>query len=289
MVAMEMAGATATPRGLLSAAARYIDLRDAEILLSYMLRMNRAELYADQIALPTEKIRRYERLVKERFGSRPLQYILGSVEFMGLDMIVDEGALIPRPETELLVKQSVAIINKIRQPAGFAGVRVLDLCTGCGVVAISLTKIISDCKIMSSDISPEALDLARRNARVHCVSDRITFLHSDLFERMPAVTYDLIIANPPYIASAEIARLQPELRFEPRQALDGGPDGLAIHRRIIAEAPAHLAANGYVALEIGHDQAGAIESLFLNRGFDNIEHILDDNNIKRVVTAQWID
>ena len=214
----------------------------------------------------------------------PIQYIIGRTEFCGLDITVNEDVLIPRPETELLVDKVAAIARNNGQ-----GIRVLDLCTGSGCIAIALTKRVSDCKINASDISDKALDVARLNASRHGVSDKISFFKSDLFGNIDD-RFDIIVSNPPYIARFEFETLQKEVLREPRMALDGGEDGLDFYRKIVADAPDHLRPGGQVIFEIGFGQAGEVCKILQERGVFKVVGIEKDfNGIDRVVIATWIN
>lgn len=217
----------------------------------------------------------------------PIQYIIGNAEFCGLDLIVNEDVFIPRPETEVLVGSAVKLIRSSFVQG--QGIRMLDLCTGSGNIAISLTKNISDCRIFASDISDNALDVARKNAARHGVSDRIEFINSDLFDKLEG-KFDIIVSNPPYIARHEFKELQKEVLREPPIALDGGEDGLDFYRAIITSAPAYLRSVGYLIFEIGFGQReGICEIIRQTNGFSLVEVIPDQNNIDRVIIAKWIN
>ncbi len=224
----------------------------------------------------------------------PVQYIIGHTEFCGLDLIVNEDVLIPRPETELLVERVSGLAGE-----RVSGLKILDLCTGSGNIAIalthslslsvnadsgnSLTKAIPDCKIVASDISRSALDIARRNAVHHDVSDRIEFIKSDLFGAIED-RFDIIVSNPPYIARFEFATLQKEVLKEPRLALDGGEDGLDFYRKIIQAAPDHLNPDGHILFEIGFGQLDGVRKIIEANGvFEIIEVKKDWNGIDRIV------
>ncbi|MDO8525657.1 MAG: peptide chain release factor N(5)-glutamine methyltransferase [Candidatus Omnitrophota bacterium] len=228
----------------------------------------------------------------------PVQYIIGHSEFCGLDFIVNEDVLIPRPETELLVEEVIMLVSRL---AGMpvSRLKVLDICTGSGNVAIalahslslsvnadsgnSLTKALPDCKIIASDISVDALDVARLNAGRHGVSDRIEFIRSDLFGAIED-KFDIIVSNPPYIAKSEFETLQKEVLMEPRAALDGGEDGLDFYRRIIEGAPPHLNTGGHILFEIGFGQSGEVRKMIEADGvFKVIEVKKDWNGIDRIV------
>lgn len=236
---------------------------------------------------------------------------MGKADFCGLEFLVNEHVLIPRPETELLVE---TVIRLAGWPVGrFAGLRILDLCTGSGNIAISLmvrlsspsklskdaaggraealslTKELTDCTIIASDISEQALRLARRNAAKHGVSGRIAFVASDLFGRIDGL-FDIIVSNPPYIARHEFATLQKEVLKEPRLALDGGEDGLDFYRRIMSVAHLYLKRAGSLVMEIGFGQRGAIEGIIERSGAMKVSEVRKDcNGIERVIVAKWIN
>jgi len=185
----------------------------------------------------------------------PIQYIMGKSEFCGLDFIVNEDVLIPRPETELVVETAIDLVHGLRSTV--YGLTILDLCTGSGCIAISLTKAITDCKIVASDISEGALKIAEENAKVNGVFGKIELIKSDLFKEIKG-EFDIITANPPYIAKDEFCELQEEVLREPNIALDGGPDGLDFYRRIIPGASGYLKSGGYLVMEIGFGQNAAV-------------------------------
>lgn len=225
----------------------------------------------------------------------PIQYVMGKTEFCGLDFLVNESVLIPRPETELLVETVVEIAGRRSAPA--EALDILDLCTGSGNIAIStavrlrlgLTTGTVNCKMIVSDISEKALAVARLNAIRHGVSEGITFVKSDLFDRLEGL-FDIIVTNPPYIARGEFAVLQKEVLKEPRLALDGGDDGLDFYRRIISMAPLYLKRGGSLLMEIGFGQGKAIEGIIENFGDLKIsEAKKDSNGIERVLVVRWIN
>ena len=191
-------------------------------------------------------------LVEQRLSGQPLQYILGEWEFYGLPFYVDERALIPRQDTELLVETAISMI----QQRGYQS--CLDLCTGSGCIAVSIAKH-AQTSVTASDISVDALELAQENAALNEV--RVTFVESDLFDRIDG-KFDLICCNPPYLSKEDMEHLQKEVSFEPALALYGGADGLDFYRRIANEYQAHLNAGGALLLEIGSTQAGTAAALF---------------------------
>jgi release factor glutamine methyltransferase len=209
---------------------------------------------------------KFRRFIARRGENRePVQYLVGSEEFMGLEFKVSRATLIPRPSTE-------ALVEKAGKPGTF-----LDIGTGSGAIAVALA--LRGARGTATDLSPLALDVARENARHHGVSDRITFVETDLFADG---TFDLVITNPPYVTTAELAELQPEVKHEPRQALDGGADGLDVIRRIVVgarpKAPRLL-------VEIGWKQAAAARDLALQAGWTNVQISKDLDGIERVLEA----
>ncbi len=228
----------------------------------------------------------------------PIQYVMGHSEFCGLDFIVNEDVLIPRPETELLVEGALGLFIAHHRHCEAAKrtkqslFRILDLCTGSGCIAIALaeglTKDAIDCKIVASDISGKALEVARLNAARIGVSDKIDFVKSDLFCDIKG-KYDIIVSNPPYIAKFEFGTLQKEVLKEPRAALDGGEDGLDFYRRTIEGAPLHLNIGGHLLFEIGFGQANEIKEIIESGPFKVLSINKDFNGIDRVVIAKWIN
>ena len=227
---------------------------DAEVLLSYALGLRREQLIlrADSL-LSAEQTDCFAALLRRRRRREPMAYIIGRQEFWSLDFQVSPNVLIPRPESERLVEVALTLAA---QAASTKPLRVLDLGTGSGAIAVSLATEIPAAEIIATDISPTALAVARQNARINGVAERIEFRCGDLIDALTDQTapFDLILSNSPYIRRAEFAALAPEVSvYEPRAALDGGADGLDFYRRIAAGAWRFLAANGALALEIGAD------------------------------------
>ena len=215
----------------------------------------------------------------------PLQYIMGKEKFFGLDFMVNEHVLIPRPETEVLVETALELVNAIPNTL----YSILDLGTGSGNIAISLTKNAANCKIVASDISEDAIETAKENARLNGVFENIIFTKSDLFCDIEG-RFDLIVSNPPYIARYEFETLQKEVLKEPVIALDGGVDGLDFYRRIFVAAPGHLTHGGYCVVEIGFGQLTAIKEIIeKTKEFKLIETRIDQYGMDRVIVAQWIN
>lgn len=236
---------------------------DAEVLLRHVLAIEREHLYLNGDRLLGELERaRFWALVKRRTRREPVAYITRNKEFWSLDLRVTPDVLIPRSETELLIEVSLQLA-KTRDTS--PDLRILDLGTGSGAIAISLAKELPNAAITGSDISIAALKVARMNAARHGLSRQIRFCHANLFKGVAAERdrFHLIVSNPPYIRSGELQLLSPDIRdWEPVTAIDGGTDGLDCYRRIAAEAHRCLAAGGYVALEIGVDMAADVSGIF---------------------------
>ncbi|MEE8359900.1 MAG: peptide chain release factor N(5)-glutamine methyltransferase [Candidatus Omnitrophota bacterium] len=205
--------------------------------------------------------------------------------FCGLTFETNENVLIPRPETEILVNRCLELMRGVKNP------KILDIGTGSGNIAVSLTNSDETCKIVALDMSEEALVIACENARQLGVSDRISFIESDLFTNIfKEDGFDIIVSNPPYIPTWEIATLAGHVKAEPRLALDGGDDGLAFYRRILEGVPGFLKVGGYLIMEMGYDQSQRIEKLLkASGGFVDIGTIKDSSNIERVIEARWIN
>ena len=234
---------------------------NVELLLAHQLKLPRMKLYLNfERGLTTPETDGLRELVKRRGNREPLQHIIGSTSFCGLDVVVSRHALVPRPETELLAEFGWQFLSTISsQPA-----TALDFGTGTGCIAIALAIKCLTAKITALDISADALALAEENAVKNNVTERIKFFLGDGFAALPKKTqFDLLISNPPYIAAAEIETLQPEVRdFDPRLALDGGTDGLDFYRRLATQAKDFLKPGGKVMVEFGDGQADAIRKIF---------------------------
>lgn len=224
-----------------------------------------------------------EALLRRRLTGESVARIIGEREFYGLGFTLNAATLEPRPETELLVDMAIAELPK--------GGQLLDLGTGTGCIPISVLVNRRDVRAIAVDLSGEALVAARHNAERHRVEERIAFHQGSWFEPLPAqdVVVDLIVSNPPYIATSVLDTLDPEVKdFDPRLALDGGPDGLAPYRIIAQHAANYLTRSGMVMVEIGFDQGPAVEAVFRQAGFDRIEVRKDLNNLDRVVIAHHL-
>jgi len=257
----------------------------AEILLAHALGCERIELYTRHEAVPGAAVLgAFRTAVREAAAGKPIAYLTGRKEFFALDFEVTPEVLIPRPETEVLVER---VIRLARQSAGRIH-SILDVGTGSGCIAISLARHLSDAAVFASDISPGALDVARRNAQRHGVLERIEFRAGDLFEPWGAeLRFDVIVSNPPYVAEADAARLPATVReFEPNLALLAGPDGLAVVRRLIAGAPQHLRPGGDLLAEVAFNQAAAVQGLLDGTVWNGIVTYRDALGHERVVHAR---
>lgn len=254
---------------------------DARLLLEQVCGTDRNTLLVHGDREVSERERQaYEAAVARRSQRIPLQQITGCQNFMGLNFTVNEHVLVPRQDTEILVEE---VLRELQD-----GMKVLDLCTGSGCILISLLHYSNWCQGVGTDISPQALEIARQNGEALLGKEKqYTFLESDLFARVEG-RYDVIVSNPPYIRRAVIDTLMPEVReHEPRQALDGGEDGLDFYRRIAAESPAYLSGGGRLYLEIGCDQGDAVQRLLLERGFREVNVVQDYAGLDRVVCGCW--
>ncbi len=247
-----------------------------------MLRRERNFLiaHADE-AVTDEEIESFRFLIKRRAGGEPMQYITGHQEFFKLDFEVTPAVLIPRPETELIVEAGLELLRNDPKP------NLADIGTGSGCLAISMLHEMSAARAVATDVSPPALEVARRNAKRHGVLDRLELLDSDLFSTLDAIgSFGLIVSNPPYVSDDELKSLQREVNYEPREALAGGPDGLSVIRRLLSEARPFLRSGGYLVFEIGFEQREAVEQLIDGRFWKLIEIRRDLQQIPRTFVLQ---
>lgn len=259
----------------------------AECLLAHVLGQKRLQLYLQHDRpVPETALEPMRQLLRRRAAREPLQHLVGTVAFADFELQATPQALIPRPETELLLEHASRwLAGRMAQPDAPAQPAILDWGTGSGCLAIGLARHFPTARVTAIDVSPEALSLARQNAEKNGVHDRMTWALSDGFAALAGKCgFDLVVANPPYIPSAEIARLEPEVReHDPRLALDGGPDGLDFYRRLATECPPHLAAGGMLWLELGHGQAAAVSAIFSAAGWRIVALEQDYQRIERVL------
>ncbi|MCM2293550.1 peptide chain release factor N(5)-glutamine methyltransferase [Allorhizobium sp. BGMRC 0089] len=265
------------------AAAGIADARgDARHLVAGILGWSLGDLVLkDQEVLSPEALERIERALVRRHAREPVYRILGSRNFYGLELALSTETLEPRPDTELVVDALLPYLK--RQAAEKGTVRVLDLGTGTGAIALALLNECAEARALATDISEGALQTARENARRNGLSDRFATCHSDWFDAIEG-RFDMIVSNPPYIERGMIGELEPEVRLhDPARALDGGVDGLDCYRIIAAGAEACLEPDGYVGLEIGFDQKQTVTDLFEDAGFKRIEALRDHAGQDRVL------
>ncbi len=248
---------------------------DARLLLELVCHTNRNDLlvHGDKEVLKEEQDI-YVNYIERRKAHEPLQHITGEQEFMGLVFEVSGKVLVPRQDTEVLVEEAMRYLHD--------GMSILDMCTGSGCILLSLLKYSNGCKGVGADISPEAVAVAKRNAENLQISE-VSFVESDLFDSVEG-RYDIIVSNPPYISTGEIAGLMEEVKaHEPLLALDGGEDGLFFYRKIIEKAPEHLNGGGYLFFEIGYDQAEAVTDEMKKAGYKEVTIIKDYAGLDRIV------
>lgn len=234
--------------------------REAGSLLSHVIARDQSFIitHAEDL-IAAEELDRFLKLLDERAAGKPLQYLVGRQEFFGLEFEVTPDVLIPRPETELLVENALHLV-----PGRDAPVYICDVGTGSGCIVISLLHELPNARGIALELSPAAISVAERNASMHSVSDRLEFLISDCFSGLRAMDgpFDLVVSNPPYVRAGHIEGLQREVReHEPHLALVGGPDGLSVVRRLLADAGNYLKAGGHFLFEIGFDQGEAVRRL----------------------------
>ena len=257
---------------------------DAEVLLSHILRKERLYLYVhfDQ-PLEEQELITFREAVKKRASRMPVAYILGVKEFMGLDFEVTPAVLIPRPDTEILVETALNRLAEREQPC------ILDIGTGSGAICVSMLANLPTATGVTVDISSEAIAVAKRNADRHQVANRLAFCHGDLFSPVEGQVFTAILSNPPYIPEDDISGLTPEVRKEPNLALAGGKDGLDFYRRIVTEGRKYLVPGGFIAMEVGINQAQLVAAMAEGTGDYKVSEIVKDyGGIERVVVLEGL-
>ncbi len=258
---------------------------DARLLLEAVCGTDRNDLlvHGEQPVMPQAE-EKYLHWIRQRAEHIPLQQLTGEQDFMGLTFSVNEHVLIPRQDTEILVEE---VLKELHDR-----MRILDMCTGSGCILLSLLHYSNDCEGLGVDLSAEALEVAGRNVLKVLTPEKAEhahFLQSDLFEKVEG-KFEIIVSNPPYIASAEVEKLMPEVRdHEPRMALDGTEDGLHFYRRIIKEAGKHLVNSGMLFFEIGYDQGQAVSELMRAQGYREIQVVQDYAGLDRVVLGTYCE
>lgn len=261
--------------------------REAEWLLAGVLGVGRFDVYLEPAReLSTDEARRYLALLRRRAAGEPLQHLLGFEEFYGLRVAVSPAVLIPRPETEGLVQWAIEILGAKAK----ADALVADVGTGSGAIACALAARVPGLRVLALDCSPAALAVAADNVRAHGLEERVQLAVGDLLAPLSErdVRVDLVVANVPYLPSALIRSLPDEVAaWEPRLALDGGPDGMALIRRLVGGVAGVLGPGGSLLMEIGEEQAGQVASLMAAEGFVGIRSRRDLNGVERYIGGQW--
>ncbi|HBF5575513.1 TPA: peptide chain release factor N(5)-glutamine methyltransferase [Clostridioides difficile] len=254
---------------------------DTELLLQKTLGVDRLYIHLNlNKELTEEQKTKFMGFAEERLNGRPIAYIVENREFMGLDFFVKEGVLIPRPDTETLVEEIIEVCREKKD------VSILDIGTGSGAITISLAKYIENSKIMSFDISETALEIAKKNAIINEVGEKIKYINSDLFTAISDsnIKFDIIVSNPPYIKKQDIETLHKQVKdYEPYNALEGGEDGLDFYRRITEQGKKYLNKCGILAYEVGHNQAEDVINIMKSNGYKKIYTKKDIQGIDRVV------
>ena len=269
---------------------------NAELLVSYVLGKTRLKLYLErEHLLSSSELSLFKELVIQRSHYIPLAYLTKEQDFMGLKFKVTSDVHIPRPETEILVEESLEAIKRMvfsaKSEETLDDFVIIDLGTGCGNIAIKLAKELEKSKVYAVDISSKALKVAQGNAKCHNLDKKISFLRGDLFLPLAHLKLEgkvnLIISNPPYVSSEEMDNLPSEVKREPRVALEGGGDGLSAYRRIISQSAKFLRKAGFLALEIGYKQAGGVRELILAQEELSIPQVIPDyGGIERVILTK---
>lgn len=254
----------------------------ARLLMQYVLNASRQYIIVnDMQELDKEKEKTYFDFIKLLRSGIPVEHITHQKEFMKLNFFVNNNVLIPRQDTEILVEEVINIAKKINAK------NILDLCTGSGAIGISIANYLPNIEIVATDISNEALKIAKKNAISNNVQNQMTFIKSDLFENLDNQKFDIIVSNPPYIKTRDIEKLDTQVKKEPYIALDGGEDGLDFYKKIIKESYQYLKYNGYLCVEIGYDQKKDVINLYNESGnFENIYSKKDLANNDRIVIGQ---
>ncbi len=254
----------------------------SRLLMQYVLNQTRQYIIVNDLnQISKEDEERYFVGISKLRADVPLEHITHQREFMKLNFYINENVLIPRQDTEILVEEVINIAKRIKNP------KILDLCTGSGAIAVSLAKYLPESEITATDISNKALEIAKKNAKINEVENRITFISSDLFTNIPEEKYDIIVSNPPYIKRNVIETLDKQVRKEPYMALDGGLDGLDFYRKIIKNSYEYLKYHGFLCLEIGFDQKiDVIELIENEEKFENTYSKKDLFDNDRIIITQ---
>lgn len=257
---------------------------EAYLLLSELdVVNNMSEIYSKpDKEVGQDCINKFKHLMQRRVKREPIAYIMGVKEFYSKSYKVNSGVLIPRPETELLVDETLKLAQRVESPS------ILEIGTGSGCISVTIASYIDNANIVASDISQQALNVANENIAYHNKKDTISLLRSDLVNSFQSKSFDIIVSNPPYIPDNEFCKLETGVKnFEPKIALSGGENGLKYIKEIISDSKRVLKNEGWCVLEIGKGQASSVEKLFEESGFIDISTKKDLNNIERVIRAKW--
>lgn len=281
---MRIDKALATAASVLETAGIENPHREARLLAAFVLQQQESFIFAHpEKDLTADELSKLNTVTSRRAAREPFQYITGTREFYGLDLVVTPDVLIPRPETEFLVESAIYHLSSISEPL------FLDIGTGSGCIPVSILKNVREAQATAVDISPAALTIAKLNADNHEVADRLTLLVSDVFVNVGNAKFDLITSNPPYISTEEMRDLQPEVfDHEPHIALTDGDDGLSIISRIVTQSPTYLKSGGLLLIEIGHLQSLHVQQMFSSQLWRDIRFIKDLQNIPRIVSARLL-
>ena len=285
-----------TVRELIGLSADYLQEKgiesprlNAERLLGDVLGLARIELYLKaDLPVAGAQLESYRDLIRRRATGEPLQTLIGTTGFYSREFKVEPGVFIPRPETERLVERAAELLTP--GDRSLVSPRIVDCCCGSGVIAVSLAAELPVAEVWALDTNPQALELTRRNAHRHGVDARVHPLESDLLYGLPGHlkgAVDLVVSNPPYIRSDELAGLEAEVQHDPAAALDGGQDGLDVHRALASQARRWLVGGGWLALEIGADQGETVPEILRVSGYLDVAMTLDWNDLPRVVVGQY--
>lgn len=258
--------------------------KETEIILDH-LGIGRLALYRDNPVLSEPQMNALRKAAERRLRREPLQYIIGHVDFCGIRVMVGPGVLIPRPETELLVEEAVKTVtrNTLHVTTGDHPLRILDLCTGSGCVALAIAKNCKNCAVVGIDLSDAALGYAEENAKMNNI-DNVTFMKGDLYEPVGGSRFDLIVSNPPYIRRGDLEQLPAEIKdWEPAEALDGGHDGLGFYRTMLPQSANHLSEGGRLIVEIGQGEAEDIIGIARATSLRFISLKKDYSGIERII------
>jgi release factor glutamine methyltransferase len=269
--------------------------KEAEIIFTQCLGFERVALYRDNPLLSPLQLEALKKILERRRRREPVQYIIGHTDFYGLTIKVGPGVLIPRPETEIVVEEVIETV-KGRQSKVFRqslrdqgqstterGLKILDLCTGSGCLALALAKEFPKANVIGTDISEAALGYARQNSQINGIKN-VTFLKGSLFEPLEGMQFDIVVSNPPYIRRNELEGLQREIsEWEPMEALDGGEDGLRFYREVLLGSRGYMKEDGFIVMEMGDGESGDVAAMARNLGFRNISVCKDYSAMERVL------